>query len=74
LNFTVTGTTTNGTQGKVYNFTTGPGTEVKVINAALINNLYYLNTGALLFYQNDVVFGFGDRKGGGVVGLIPKGQ
>jgi hypothetical protein len=74
LNFTVTGTTTNGTQGQVYNFTTGPGTEVKVINAALINNLYYLNTGALLFYQNDVVFGFGDRKGGGVVGLIPKGQ
>ena len=74
MTFVVTGTTTNGTQGKVYNLTTGPGSVVGVLNDRANNPTYYLNTGLLLFEQNDVIYGLGDRKGGGVIGLLPTGS
>lgn len=79
LNVTVTGTTTAGTQGQVYSFTTKAGSEfpangvVGVQNNKPGNDVYYLNTGIYLFYVNDVVYDLGGRKGGGVIGLIPNG-
>jgi hypothetical protein len=76
LNFNVTGTTRTGAQGQVFNFTTlGPSDKpnlgvVSVQNNKPGNTTYYLNTGILLFYQNDVVYYLGDRAGGGLIGLI----
>ena len=78
LDFTVTGATTGGTQGQVYRFTTKPPNTVPangvvgVQNNKAGNDVYYLNTGIYLFYVNDVVYGLGNRKGGGVIGLVPK--
>lgn len=75
LNFNVTGTTEAGTQAQVFNFTTlAPDKTnlgvVSVQNNKPGNTTYYLNTGLLLFYQNDVVYYLGDRAGGGLIGLI----
>ena len=76
LTFNVTGTTKSGAQAQVFNFTTlGPSDKpdlgvVSVQNNKPGNTTYYLNTGILLFYQNDVVYYLGDRAGGGLIGLI----
>lgn len=81
LNFNVTGTTKSGAQGQVFNFTTLPNDAQKpnlqvvgVQNNKPGNTTYYLNTGILLFYQNDVVYSLGDRSGGGLIGLISHGS
>lgn len=77
LNFYVSGTTTGGTQGKIFDFTTQPaGSDpnlgvVEVQNDKPGNTNYYLNTGIYLFYQNDVIYNLGDSKGGATIGLVP---
>jgi hypothetical protein len=79
LNFNVSGTTTTGAQAQVFNFTTvSPDPNkpnfavVEVQNNKPNNTTYYLNTGLLLFYQNDVIYYLGNRNGGGLIGLSPR--
>lgn len=71
LRFVVTATTTDGTQGTVYDFnTTDTGVSVQNQRATNSNPAYYFNTGLELFYLNDVIYYFGDTAGGGQFGLV----
>ena len=73
LRFVVTGVTTTGAQGTVYDFSTSD-TAVSVQNQRSSNSdpAYYFNTGLELFYLNDAIYYLGDTSGGGVFGLVPK--
>ncbi|AQT80212.1 hypothetical protein B1R94_14485 [Mycolicibacterium litorale] len=78
LQFYVSATTTTGAQVKLYDFTTKASKNgesnlevVSVQNDKPGNTTYYLNTGILLFRENDIVYYLGDASGGGLFGVIP---
>lgn len=73
LNFSLSGTTIDGSQRDYFQFQTNDtlnGGQVGVQNASL-SPLHYLNTGISLFYGNDVVYSMGTSRIPGVIGLIP---
>ncbi len=74
LGFSLSGTTTTGSQPTYFQFVTDPGIDggrVNVQNATSAKEVYYLNTGISLFLENDVVYSMGNASGGGTLGLIP---
>ncbi len=78
LQFYVSATTTTGAQVALYDFTTkSPASgeaDLKIVSVQNYkpgNTTYYLNTGILLFRENDVVYYLGDAAGGGLFGVIP---
>lgn len=73
LQFYVSATTTTGAQVTLYDFATDASVSgaVGVQNDKPGNTTYYLNTGILLFRENDIVYYLGSASGGGLFGVIP---
>lgn len=77
LQFSLSGTTVDGSKREYFQFTTTDTTNdgrVSVQNGSASSSpLHYLNTGLALFYTNDVVYSMGTSTTPGTVGLIPNG-
>ena len=77
LQFSLSGTTVDGSTRDYFQFTTTDTTNdgrVSVQNGSDSSSpLHYLNTGLALFYANDVVYSMGTSSTPGTVGLIPTG-
>ena len=81
--FFLSGTTTSGKQVTFFEFGTSDSTDggrVGIENEASVappdptkDDLYYLNSGRSMFNEYDLVYSLGNRRGGGILGLLPQG-
>ncbi len=75
LEFFLSGTTTAGSDSSFFDFRTNDsvnGGQVKVQNAGVSTDTYYLNTGISLFYRYDVIYSLGTTAAGGTIGFVPR--
>ena len=75
LRFFLSGTTTAGSDASFFDFRTNDRVndgQVKVQNAGVNADTYYLNTGIALFYTYDVIYSLGTTAGGGTIGFVPR--